>query len=100
MKIQKLMNSIFKSINNDKVQIKNLIGIIDEPCIEDLLFEITYFLNVEKRLDEVFTLKEVSLKTKYRIGKSLQIDLKELTIKGYIEQITKTKFKLIKNLWE
>jgi hypothetical protein len=47
-----------------KAKIKNLIGIIDNPTYEDLLFEIAQFLTQENRLDGEFKTREVSLKTR------------------------------------
>jgi hypothetical protein len=91
---------MIKKINKDKVKIKNLLGIIEDPVIEDLLFEIVFFLDKEDRLDKLFTTKEITLKTKIRISDTLQLDLNNLVDKGYIQQHSKTKFKLIKHLWE
>lgn len=91
---------MIKPINKDRVKIKNLLGIIEKPEVEDILFEIVYFLNNENRLNEKFTKKEVSLKTKYRINKTLEEDLDNLVDKGYLNKFGKTKYQLIKNLWE
>ncbi len=91
---------MIKPINNESVKIKNLLGIIEDPTIEDLLFEIVSFLDHENRLTDKFTKKEVSLKTKYRFNKSLDLDLEKLVSKGYLNKLSKTKFQLLKNLWE
>ena len=44
-----------RGISKNKAKIKNLIGIIENPIPEDLLFEIVSFLEKENRLDEHFT---------------------------------------------
>ena len=50
-----------QKINRQKIKIKNLIGIVDDPVEEDLLFEIVDFLESESRLDGVFKKAEVDL---------------------------------------
>ena len=90
---------MIKPINKDKVKIKNLLGIIEDPTLTDLLFEITNFLDSENRFNETFTKTEVNLKTKYRINSNLTKDLKELVSEGYLSMAGKAKYKLIKNLW-
>ncbi|NJO90718.1 MAG: hypothetical protein HC831_18475 [Chloroflexia bacterium] len=64
-----------EKINQRKLKIKNLIGIIDNPVHEDLLFEIVDFLEKERRFDGEFKKGEVALKTRCRIDKDLSADL-------------------------
>jgi hypothetical protein len=87
-------------VNVKKAKIKNLIGIIDNPCIEDLLFEIAYFLHNEKRYDGIFSTREVSLKTRVRVSEDLSNDLDKLEELGYIKKLKYTQFELLKHLWE
>jgi len=89
-----------KSINNKKVKLKNILGLIDNPTYEDLLYEIVYFLDNEKRYDGVFNKFEVSLKTKCRISDEITTDLEFLENKGYIEKLKYTKYQIKKHLWE
>ena len=89
-----------KGIQKKKIKIKNLIGIVDNPTHEDLLFEIVSFLEKENRLDEEFIKHEVNLKTRCRIEESLEDDLKKLQEAGYLEHKGWTKFKLIKHPWQ
>ena len=86
-----------KKINKQKIKIKNLIGIIDEPTHEDLLFEIASFLEDERKED--FNKGDVSLKTRCRIGETLDEDLKVLVDLGYLEHKGWTKYKLLKHPW-
>jgi len=86
-----------KKINKSKIKIKNLIGIIDEPTHEDLLFEIVSFLEDEQKVE--FNKGETSLKTRCRIGETLDEDLKILVDLGYIEHQGWTKYKLLKHPW-
>jgi len=79
---------------------KNLIGIIDEPTHEDLLFEIADFLDKQGRFDGEFKVREVSFLTRVRIGSELTEDLNELVKLGYIEKLKYTSYKLLKHLWE
>jgi hypothetical protein len=88
-----------KGINKKKIKIKNLLGMVDEPTLEDLLFEIVSFLEKEARLEEEFTKHEISLKTRCRISEDLDKDLLELREKGWIEHKGWTKYKLIKHPW-
>jgi len=88
-----------KGINKSKIKIKNLIGIVDNPTQEDLLFEIVSFLEKENRLDDEFIKQEVSLKTRCRIEEDLDLDLKKLQESGYIEHRGWTKWKLLKHPW-
>jgi hypothetical protein len=89
-----------KPIIKENVKLKNLIGIIPEPTIEDLLFEIVQFLDNEKRYDGEFKQREVSMYTRVRIKNELNKDLEELIKKGYIEKLKYTSYKVIKHLWE
>ncbi len=89
-----------KGINKKKIKIKNLLGIVDEPTYEDLLFEIVDFLEKESRLEEDFIKYEVSLKTRCRIGENLEDDLTKLQDLGYIEHRGWTKYHLLKHPWQ
>ncbi len=86
-----------KKIDRSKAKIKNLIGIVDEPTYDDLLYEIASFLEDENRDD--FKKWDVAVKTRTRIGSSLEEDLVVLTEKGFLESQGWTKFRLIKHLW-
>lgn len=88
-----------KGINKNKIKIKNLIGIVDNPTHEDLLFEIVSFLEKENRLNDEFIKQEVGLKTRCRIEEDLDMDLKKLQELGYIEHRGWTKWKLLKYPW-
>jgi len=88
-----------KGILKEKIKIKNLIGIIDNPTHEDLLFEIVSFLEKEDRLEDEFIKHEVNIKTRCRIEEDLEFDLKKLTELGFIEHKGWTKYKLIKHPW-
>ena len=83
-----------------KAKIKNLIGIINNPTYEDLLFEIAQFLTQENRLDGEFKTREVSLKTRVRISTELDDDINKLVELGYAEKLKYSSYKLIKHLWE
>ena len=89
-----------KGINKKKIKIKNLLGIVDEPTYEDLLFEIVNFLEKESRLDEDFIKYEVNLKTRCRIGENLEDDLSKLQDLGYIEHKGWTKYHFLKHPWQ
>jgi hypothetical protein len=89
-----------KGINRKKIKIKNLLGIIDEPTYEDLLFEIVNFLEKESRLEEDFIKNEVNLKTRCRISENLEDDLAKLQDLGYIEHKGWTKYHLLKHPWQ
>ena len=86
-----------KKINKQKIKIKNLIGIVDNPTHEDLLFEIVSFLEDERRED--FKKWDVSVKTRCRIGESLEEDLQVLVDMGYLEHQGWTKYHLLKHPW-
>jgi predicted transcriptional regulator len=88
------------SIEEKNVKIKNLIGIINNPKHEDLLFEIVNFLNDERRYDGEFKLRDVSLKTRVRIYSELSDDVDELVKQGYIEKLKYSSYRVIKHLWE
>ena len=89
-----------KPIKRKNVKMKNLIGIIDNPTYEDLLFEICDFLDKQGRLDGEFKVREVSLLTRVRIGSELSEDMTELVKLGYIEKLKYTSYKVLKHLWE
>lgn len=89
-----------KGINRKKIKIKNLLGIVDEPTYEDLLFEIVNFLEKESRLDDDFIKYEVGLKTRCRIGENLEDDLSKLQDLGYIQHRGWTKYHLLKHPWQ
>ena len=89
-----------KPINTKNTQMKNLIGIIENPIHEDLLFEIVQFLDNTKRYDGEFLKREVSLFTRVRIKKEIVDDLDILIKKGYIEKLKYTSYKVLNHLWE
>ena len=89
-----------KPINKKNVKMKNLIGIIDNPTYEDLLFEIVQFLDNTKRYDGEFKVREVSLFTRVRIKSELNDDITELVKLGYLEKLKYTSYKVLKHLWE
>ena len=91
------MTSEMVKINKNHIKIKNLIDIVDNPTHEDLLFEIISFLESEQR--EQFKKWDVSVKTRCRIGKSLEEDLQSLTDKGYLEHQGYTLYKVVKHPW-
>jgi hypothetical protein len=84
----------------EKVKIKNLIGIIDDPKEEDLLFEIISFLERENRLSEHFTKYEVTMKTRVRLENNIEDDLKRLIESGYLIHEGWTKYKVINHPWQ
>ena len=88
-----------KGIKKEKIKVKNLIGIVDNPTHEDLLFEIVSFLEREDRLDDEFNKEEVSLKTRCRIEEDLELDLKKIQEMGFIEHKGWTKYQLVKHPW-
>ncbi len=87
-----------KKINKNKIKIKNLIGIVDNPIHEDLLFEIVSFLEDENRDD--FKKWDVAVKTRCRIESSIEKDLQVLINRGYIKHQKYTMYKLIRHPWE
>jgi len=90
---------MMKGIQKKKIKIKNLIGIVDNPTYEDLLFEVVSFLEKENRLEDFFIKHEVNLKTRCRIEEDLDKDLKKLVEMGFIEHHGWTKYKLLKHPW-
>jgi hypothetical protein len=89
-----------KPINQNIVKMKNLIGIIENPSIEDLLFEIVQFLDNERNYNGEFKLRDVSLKTRVRISSNLKHDMDELEKLGYVENLHYSSYKVLKHLWE
>lgn len=88
-----------KKINRQKIKIKNLIGIVDEPVHEDLLFEIVDFLESESRMDGVFKKAEVGLKTRCRINEEIVDDLETLCDLNYIEKGKYSEYTILKHPW-
>jgi len=86
-----------KKIDKDDIKIKNLLGIIEQPTYEDLLFEIISFLENEGK-DE-FKKWDVSVKTRCRISSSIEEDLQYLVDKGYLEHQKYTIYKLVNHPW-
>jgi hypothetical protein len=89
-----------KPIDNSNAKIKNLIGIIDNPTYEDLLYEIVSFLSNEANYEGEFKIKDVFLKTRARISSNLYEDVDQLVKMGYIEKLKYSNYKIIKHLWE
>ena len=89
-----------KPIKKKNAKIKNLIGIIDNPTHEDLLFEIVQYLDNLKRYDGEFLKREVSLFTRVRIKSDVVEDLEELIKLGYIEKGKYSSYIILKHLWE
>jgi len=87
-------------VKKKNVKMKNLIGIIDDPIYEDLLFEIVQFLDNSKRYDGEFKTREVSMYTRVRVGNELQEDIDKLVEMGYLEKLKYTSYKVLKHLWE
>jgi hypothetical protein len=88
-----------EKIDRSKLKIKNLIGIIDNPTHEDLLFEIVEFLENERRFDGEFIKQEVKDKTRCRIEQDVEDDLQVLCDLGYIEKGKWTKYIVKKHPW-
>jgi len=89
-----------KPVDYGKVKIKNLINIIDNPTLEDLLFEIVYFLDSEGRYDDEFKTHEAFLKTKVRLSSLLSDDLDKLTEMGYLKKTKYSNYCVVKHPWE
>jgi len=89
-----------KPVNQKVVKIKNLIGIIENPTLEDLLFEIVSFLDSERRYDSEFKTHEAFLKTRVRLSSLLSDDLDRLVALGYLEKRKYSNYKVVKHLWE
>lgn len=85
-------------IDRNKVKIRNLLGIIDEPTYEDLLYEIVEFLESEQR--DTFKKKDVSQKTKCRVGEEVVDDLEALVEQGYLENDKKVSYRVATHPWE
>lgn len=84
-------------MDRKKAKIKNLLGIIDDPTYEDLLFEIVSFLEDENKED--FNRWEASVKTRCRIGSSIEEDLDALVELGWIVHNGYTKYSVVKHPW-
>lgn len=93
------MKMLMKKMNRQKIKIKNLIGLVDKPTYEDLLFEIVDFLEVERKTDGEFKKWDVAMKTRCRIGSKIVDDLHVLCEKGYIKKLKYTLYKVIKHPW-
>ncbi len=90
-----------KKLDRNKIKIKNLIGIVDNPTEEDLLFEIVDFLESEGRSDGMFKKSEVSLKTRCRINQDVISDLETLCDLGYIKNNkNKYAYVVLRHPWE
>jgi hypothetical protein len=89
-----------KPIDHSKVKIKNLIGIVENPTLEDLLFEIVSFLDNERRYESEFKTHEAFLKTRTRLSDLLSEDLDQLAQIGYLEKLKYSNYRVIKHLWE
>jgi hypothetical protein len=89
-----------KPVNHNVVKIKNLIGIIENPTLIDLLFEIVSFLDSERRYDDEFKTHEAFMKTRVRLSSFLSDDLDELVKLGYLEKGKYSSYKVSKHLWE
>lgn len=84
-------------MNKNIVPLKYRIGFTKhQQTIYDLLYELTSFLESEKK--EEFNEWELKNKTKSRVG-SLEENVDKLIEEGYIEKTKYTKYKLIKNKW-
>ena len=90
-----------KKINKSRIKIKNLLGIVDNPTYEDLLFEIVSFLENEHRIGEEAEFKkwEVSQKTRCRIGNEIVNDLDKLIEMKYLEKGKYSTYKVLKHPW-
>ena len=89
-----------KPLDKEKVKIRNLIGILEEPTIEDLLFEIVLFLDNDTRYESSFKASEAFQRTSVRINSSLSKDLDHLVELGYLEKNKGSLYKVVKHLWE
>jgi hypothetical protein len=86
-----------KKVDKSQIKIKNLLGIIDNPTYEDLLFEIVSFLEDEGKED--FKKWDVAMKTRCRIGSSVEEDLQVLVDMGYVSHNKYTMYNLVKHPW-
>lgn len=89
-----------KPINKKLVPLKYLIKFNTTSSINDLLYEIVNYLEIENRLDGEINLAEIINKTSTRINKNIEDDLKILIDNGYLEKLKYTKYRVIKHLWE
>lgn len=89
-----------KPVDYKKAKIKNLIGIIENPTLEDLLYEIVSFLDNERRYEAEFKTHEAFLKTRVRLSSLLSEDLDKLSELGYLEKLKHANYRVIKHLWE
>ena len=89
-----------KPIDESQVKIRNLIGIIEDPTYEDLLYEIICFLDNEKEYEGEFKVRDVWFKTRVRITDEISDDLDELVKLGYLEKLKYSSYRVIKHLWE
>jgi len=89
-----------KSINQKIVRVKNLIGIIDEPQPEDLLFELVSLLENEQRFDGKFKSSDVYHKCRIRLTPDIREDVDVLINLGYVEKISSGNWVILKHLWE
>lgn len=89
-----------KPIDENICKIKNLIGIIENPTLEDLLFEVVSFLDSERRYESEFKTHEAFLKTRVRMSSLLSEDLDKLVDLGYLEKLKYSNYRVIKHLWE
>ena len=87
-----------KPIDYNKVNLRNVLSMIENPILTDLLFEIANFLTEENRLDGVFTTKELSSKTSVRISSDLKTDLSNLISEGYISKEGR-ELKVVEHPW-
>ena len=87
-----------KPIDYNKVNLRNVLSMIENPILTDLLFEIAIFLTEENRLDGVFTTKELSSKTSVRISSDLKTDLSNLISEGYISKEGR-ELKVVEHPW-
>ena len=72
---------------------------INNPKIEDLLYELVNFLEIENRLDGKFNYWEICNKTVTRINENIDKDREELINLGYIEKDKYTQYNIIKHPW-
>jgi hypothetical protein len=87
-------------INQDIVKVKNLIGIIDEPQPEDLLFEICSFLENEQRFDGEFKSRDVYHKCRIRLTSEIRDDMEILINLAYIRKVSAGVWIVLRHLWE
>lgn len=89
-----------EKLNRDLVPLKNVLGIIETPNTLDLLYEIVDFLDLEGRLDGLFTSKEILSKTKVRINEFVEDDIELLLSEGYIAKSkTNGRYVILRHPW-